>query len=121
MDSYEDWMQDSMAKCLYWGLVLVLLIMVYWYLSGMGGAEHLGEWSSALINQSNNKRAAVNLPLIDNGGQEWGDALLNQSEHKQSALEALKENFQGRRRSNQDSRENELRAILGQQPMPSVK
>jgi hypothetical protein len=112
MDQCKEWMEDATAKCLYWGLILVLLIMVWWHVSSAAsGAEHMGEWSSALINASNHKRMAVGLDTIDNGGQEWGDALSNESQHLQGAMSDLKENFR-RSQRNVDTREDELMGRL---------
>jgi hypothetical protein len=108
MDQCKEWMSDSTAKCLYWGLILVLLILVWWHLSS--AAEHLGEWSAALTNESNAIRLAAGKNAVDNSGQEWGNALINQEEHEQSAMDAMnaaiKENFQGRTQSNVDSQED---------------
>ncbi len=101
----DAWMKDHSAKCLYWGLILVLLIIVWWSLKN---SEHMGEWSSALVNQNNHERNAAGMPMIDNGGQEWSDVLSNQSAHAKSAVER----FAGRRASNTDSREDELMGRL---------
>lgn len=106
MDLFMD---DPRAKCLYWGLILVILIVVWWSLSS---AEHMGEWSAALVNQSNNERSAAGAATIDNGGQEWADALTNQANHELSAMKALSENFASRRSLNVDSREAELEGRL---------
>ena len=32
MDQCEEWMKDPIAKCLYWGLILVVLLLVVYYL-----------------------------------------------------------------------------------------
>lgn len=114
MDQCEAWLKCPTTKCLYWGLILVLLIMVWWSLSKK--SEHMGEWSSALVNQNNHERTAAGMPTIDNGGQEWSDALNNQSSHERSAVER----FAGRRSSNADTREDELMGRLrGEDPWRS--
>ena len=114
MDQCEAWLKCPTTKCLYWGLILVLLIMVWWSLAKK--SEHMGEWSSALVNQNNHERNAAGMPTIDNGGQEWSDALNNQSLHERSAVER----FAGRRSLNADSREDELMGRLrGEDPWRS--
>lgn len=114
MDQCEAWMKCPTTKCLYWGLILVLLIIVWWSLTSSfkKGTEHMGEWSTALVNQNNHERSAAGMPTIDNGGQEWSDALGNQSLHEKSAMKAMPEMFEGRRGSNVDSREDELMGRL---------
>ena len=113
-----EMLKNPMAKCLYWGLILVLLILTWWYLTSK--AEHLGEWSSALLNQENHFRLMLGKNTIDNGGQEWGDALLNQDEHDRASAKSRSEYFQGRRPMNVDTRENEFRKIMEQVPMPKI-
>ena len=118
MDQCEAWLKCPTTKCLYWGLILVLLIMVWWSLTSK--AEHMGEWSSALVNQNNHERTAAGMPTIDNGGQEWSDVLNNQSSHEKSAVKAMSERFAGRRSSNADTREDELMGRLrGEDPWRS--
>ena len=40
MDQCESWMTDPTVKCLYWGLILIVLIMVVYYLRNPQGFQN---------------------------------------------------------------------------------